>query len=82
MFSGFKSSVPALDPKELALSIVDAVRRELPMLILPTSLLPTLALGGMMSTECADLLGRVSGLHDVMNNFTGRGVDFAMKKIN
>lgn len=76
MFSGAKSKLPFilpfLEPEEVAFRIVDAVRRNQEMVILPG--LPRLAFlfRAILPTSCNDVLSNLLGVTDCMNSFTGR----------
>jgi len=76
MFSGAQSKLPFilpfLEPEDVADRIVDAVRREQQMLILPG--LPRLAFlfRAILPTSCNDVLANLLGVTDCMNSFVGR----------
>jgi len=76
MFAGAKSKLPFILPflesEDVAFKIVDAVRREQQMVILPG--LPRLAFlfRACLPTSCNDVLSNLLGVSDCMNSFVGR----------
>jgi len=76
MFAGAQSKLPFILPflesEDVAFRIVDAVRREQQMLILPG--LPRLAFlfRAILPTSCNDVLANLLGVTDCMNSFVGR----------
>jgi hypothetical protein len=88
MFSGFAQKgltqwlLPPLDPKEAAVEIVASIRREDAMLIIPRAFSVMLALTSFLPVEWTEFAtDRMGGLN-LMDHFQGRGLDWAMKKLD
>src|SRR5690606_11331433 len=74
MFDGVKSKIPILEPEATALIIVKAIEKNKKMLTIPGYIYRFTRLGqAVMSINIFDwFAGRVLGIYDTMEDFTGR----------
>jgi len=86
MFEGWKTSTsmrilaPALDPKEVAQEVIEAVKTNQIQLLIPGSLKFLLLLKAILPWSIADYLAIKSGSLDAMDTYKGRGLNWAMQK--
>lgn len=74
MFDGVKSKIPILEPEATALTIVKAIEKNKKMLTIPGYIYRFTRLGqAVMSINIFDwFAGRLLGIYNTMENFTGR----------
>ncbi len=73
MFNGVKSKISILDPEEVALTIVKAIRKNKKMLTIPGHIYRLIRISqGIMSISFFDwIVGKVFGIYKTMEYFTG-----------
>lgn len=75
MFEGASSAplLPLLEPEDVCAKVWKAMRKGRPMLVLPKTVLLGEAMKGVLPVPVRDLVaGRIIGVHDTMEDFTGR----------
>lgn len=75
MFEGASSAplLPLLEPEEVCAKVWKAMRKGRPILVMPKSVLLGEAMKGVVPTTVRDVVaGRIIGVHNTMEKFTGR----------
>ena len=75
MFEGASSAplLPLLEPEDVCAKVWKAMRKGKPFLVMPKSVLLNETMKGLLPVPVRDLVsGRIIGVHDTMENFTGR----------